>query len=63
MFDARGRVLYETQLADTVVILPDSVAVIPGQSHLWKVEARTGWDRWAASDLVEFRVAAGAPPP
>ena len=62
LFDARGRVLYETQLADTAVTLPDSVVVIPGQSHLWKVEARTGWDRWAASELVEFRVAVGARP-
>lgn len=62
LFDAGGRVLYETQVPDTAVTLPDSVVVIPGQSHLWKVEARTGWDRWAASDLVEFRVAAGARP-
>lgn len=62
LFDAQGGVLYETQLADTAVTLPDSVAVIPGQSHLWKVEARTGWDRWAASALVEFRVAVAARP-
>lgn len=62
LFDAQGRVLYESQFADTAVTLPDSVALIPGQAHLWKVEARTGWDRWAASALVEFRVAAGARP-
>ena len=62
VFDAQGRVRYETQLVDTVAILPDSVRVIPGQSYLWKVEARTGWDRWTASELVEFRVAAPGRP-
>jgi len=62
LFDAQGRVLYESQFADTAVTLPDSVAVMPGQFHLWKVEARTGWDRWAASELVEFRVATDARP-
>lgn len=62
LFDAQGRVLYETQLADTAAILPDSVAVVSGQSYLWKVEARTGWDRWTTSPLVEFRVAPAARP-
>ena len=60
LFDAGSRVLYETELADTTAALPDSIHFIAGQPYLWKVEARTGWDRWAASKLVEFRVA-GAP--
>ena len=42
LFDAGGRVLYETQVADTVAALPDSIAIAPGRSYLWKVEARTG---------------------
>jgi hypothetical protein len=62
VFDAQGGVLYETQLADTAAILPDSVVFAPGQPYLWKVEARTGWNRWTASPLVEFRVAAAARP-
>jgi len=57
VFDASGRVRYEAELADTTVALPDSVALVSGQPYLWKVEARIGWDRWAASELVEFRVA------
>lgn len=61
LFDAGSRVLYETELADTVAVLPDSVVLVPGRPYLWKVEARTGWDRWASSKLVEFRVAGGAP--
>jgi hypothetical protein len=57
LFDADGRVLYETEVGETVAPLPDSVAPGPGRPYLWKVEARTGFDRWSASDLVEFTVA------
>jgi len=60
MFDADGRVLYETQLPDTAVTLPDSVTLAPARPYLWKVEARTGWDRWSASELVQFSIAARA---
>jgi hypothetical protein len=61
LFDAEGRVLYETQLADTAVAIPDSIALARGRIYLWKVEARTGWDRWAASDLVGFSIAPERP--
>jgi len=63
LFDAPGAVLYETQLADTVAILPDSLVLVPGRPYLWKVAARTGWDRWSPSELVEFSLAPprGAP--
>lgn len=61
LFDASGRVLYETQIAETAAPLPDSVVLAPGRPYLWKVEARTGFDRWAASDLVEFSIAGGRP--
>ena len=59
LFDAGGRVLYEAQLADTVAVLPDSVALSPQQRYLWKVEARVGFDRWSASDLIEFSIGGG----
>jgi hypothetical protein len=62
LFDTQSRVVYETQLADTAAVLPDSIVLVRGQRYLWKVEARTGWDRWSASELVEFRVAQGAHP-
>jgi len=57
VFDATGGVVYAAEVADTVVTFPDSIALVPGDSYLWKVDARTGFDRWAASELVEFRVA------
>lgn len=56
LFDAEGGVLYEIELADTVAALPDSVQPEPGESYWWQVEARLGFDRWVASDLVEFSV-------
>jgi len=56
LFDDAGAVVYETQTPDTVVALPDSVHLTPSRSYLWKVEARTGWGRWSASDLIEFSI-------
>jgi hypothetical protein len=56
LFDGAGVVLYETQTADTVVPLPDSVRLVRDRSYLWKVEARTGWGRWSASELIEFSI-------
>ncbi len=61
LFDGGGRVLFETQLADTLAALPDSILLDPGRPYLWKVEARTGWQRWSASGLVEFSIAGGPP--
>lgn len=56
LFDDAGAVVYEIQTADTVVALPDSVHLTPSRSYLWKVEARTGWGRWSASELIEFSI-------
>lgn len=61
LFDAEGQVRYETDLAGTVTVLPDSVVVVPGRPYLWKVEARTGFGRWSASELTEFTVAGRSP--
>jgi len=61
LFDGGGQVLFETQLADTLAVLPDSIVLDHGRPYLWKVDARTGWQRWAASGLVEFSIAGGPP--
>ena len=57
VFDVTGGVVYASQSSDTVAALPDSILLVPGASYLWKVDARTGFDRWATSELAEFRVA------
>jgi hypothetical protein len=60
--DISGRLLFETQVTDTMVSLPDSIVLLAGRSYVWLVEARTGFDRWSTSRLVEFSIAGPAPP-
>jgi hypothetical protein len=57
VFDATGGVVFASEASDTVVAFPDSIALVPGAAYLWKVDARTGFDRWAASALIEFSIA------
>jgi hypothetical protein len=56
LFDAAGTVLFETDLVDTVIELPDSVLPASGGTYWWKVDARLGFDRWANSKLIEFSI-------
>ncbi len=58
VFDAEGTILYRAEATDSVLALPDSLPLSPGQAYFWKVEADTGWDRWLSSKLVEFSVGA-----
>jgi len=62
LFDRDGRVLWEARAGDTIVALPESVTARPRLPYFWKVEARIGFDRWTASELVEFRVLPGESP-
>jgi hypothetical protein len=57
LFDVSSRVVFTAAVADTLLILPDSVGLVPNRTYLWKVDARIGFDRWAASELAEFSVA------
>ena len=56
LYDAEGSVIWRATTADSLISLPDSVAIQVGRPYLWKVEARVGWDVWEPSDLAEFRV-------
>lgn len=56
LFDDVGRVVWETQLPDTSAMFPTAVRLRSGLRYFWKVEAQTGWNRWVASDLVEFTI-------
>ena len=58
LYDAEGTVVWRVETADTAVTLPDSIALSPGITYFWRVEAETEWQRWASSDLVEFRLVA-----
>jgi hypothetical protein len=59
LFDAQGGVLFQTEVEGTVAVLPDSALPSPGGTYWWQVEARVGFDRWVASELIEFSVAGG----
>lgn len=54
LYDPEGGVLYETELSDTSASLPDTVRLAAGRLYLWKVDARTDWDRWTSSPLFRF---------
>ena len=56
LYRADGSTLYQLELPDTAAPLPDSIPLPAGHRYLWKVEARTGWDRWTTSELVSFTV-------
>lgn len=57
LFDREGTLVWETEVSDTVVVPPASIGTERGTAYLWKVEARTSWDRWVSSELIEFLVA------
>lgn len=59
LFDQDGTLLWEREVADTTLPVPDSISLRPQQPYYWRVEAHTGFERWAASDLAEFRVQRG----
>jgi hypothetical protein len=61
VFDAGGSVVLEAEATDTAIAIPDSLSFRAGEMYLWKVEARTGWDRWVSSPLIRFHLQAAHP--
>ena len=56
LYDDQGAILWTAETADTAASLPDSVRLAVPGTYFWKVEAQTEWERWAGSELVEFRL-------
>lgn len=56
LFAQDGSTVWETSSADTVVFLAPGITLTPGAVYYWKVEARTDWNRWTASELIEVRI-------
>ena len=54
--DGDGDLIWQAEVADTVAVLPRDVGLRPGVGYFWRVEARSGFKRWQASDFVEFRI-------
>jgi anti-sigma factor RsiW len=59
LYSEAGDVLWTTETTDTLIAAPRIPALAPGTPYLWMVEAQTEWQRWTASDLVEFRIVKG----
>jgi hypothetical protein len=57
VFNLDGVVVWETQTSDTTAVPPSPVTLQRATRYLWKVEARTDFDRWVGSTLTEFQVA------
>ncbi len=53
-----GVVAWVGEIRDTVLALPAELTQTGEEHLLWDVRARTGWDRWVVSDLVEFTLSA-----
>ena len=60
LYDEAGMVLWKGETERTSLTLPDSVSLEPEETYLWRVEARTGIDRWIASEMARFDVEPGA---
>ncbi len=56
VFDSEGSVLWRGETADTVLVSPPGVTLKAGRPYYWKVEAQTGFERSASTDLVEFSI-------
>jgi hypothetical protein len=56
VWDRDGSLAWEGQTRDTVLALPPALSAGGDRSLLWDVKARTGWDRWVASDLAELTI-------
>ena len=58
VFNPDGVVVWETLTSDTTVAPASTLTLERGARYLWKVEARTDFDRWVGSALTEFILAA-----
>jgi hypothetical protein len=55
IWNREGTVVWSTETKTTSLPIPPKL-IQDGGSYLWEVKARTGWDRWVASDFLEFTV-------
>jgi|SRR5687768_8701544 len=59
IWNTEGTVVWTTDTRGTAVAIPEVLA--DGTPYLWEVKARTGWDRWVASEFVELVMRAPGP--
>jgi hypothetical protein len=52
VWDTEGTVVSTVDTRDTTIAVPSEIQ--QGVQYMWEIKARTGWDRWVSSDLVEL---------
>jgi hypothetical protein len=57
VFDRDGTLVWNPQTPDTVLPVPTQLQRADVTTYLWKVEARTSWDRWVSSDWADLTIA------
>lgn len=56
IWNSDGSTAWQGQTRDTVLALPGDLTGGGARTVLWDVKARTGWERWVASELVELTI-------
>lgn len=54
VWNQEGDVVWSSETRDTTLLMPPELKA--ETTYLWEVNARIGWDRWVASDFIEFRI-------
>ncbi len=62
IFDLEGTLTWEGHTTDTTAVIPTHLTGATAAEYLWKVEARTGWDRWVVSDWRSLVIRHGEHP-
>jgi hypothetical protein len=62
VFDREGTLAWDAHTSDTTLAIPAHLRGDTANAYLWKVEARTGWDRWVASEWRDLVILSEALP-
>jgi hypothetical protein len=61
VFDREGTLIWQPHTGDTILPVPARLRRVGATTYIWKVEARTGWDRWVASEWEQFTIGPADP--
>lgn len=54
VFDREGTVVWNPETRDTILPIPEPLFGSGTTTYLWRVKARTGFDRWVASEWADL---------
>jgi hypothetical protein len=56
VFDRDAQLVWNPWTTDTALAIPEHLVRPDAATYLWKVEARTGWDRWVSSEWADLTI-------